>query len=324
MGVDFMGVDFMGVLLRRFAMNIRLISLTILLAFFSACASTPETNNLLEQARMSVEEIRSDPQVIASAPDELNRAQESLRDAELAWEDNMPAVDIEHLAYLTLQRSTIAKHAAAASRAQAIIEESSDERQRLQFTALAAEAELAQRQLSATEQRAERSEAERIAAETRAAEARRTLEQSQQISASRQRTTEQRIAELQAEITELDARASLPCGSVVVLGDVLFELGRSRLLPGAANNLARLAEIFKDRPEQTAVIYGYTDNLGPDSLNYSLSQQRADAVRDELINQGVEPGQLSTRAFGPENPVTTNDTAAGRQLNRRVEIVFTP
>ncbi len=305
-------------------MNIRLISLTILMALSAACATTPESNSLLEQARTSVEEARSSPDVVTRAPDELNRAQEALREAEEAWEANLPTEEVEHLAYLTIQRSSIAQQAAAASMAQKLIEEAADERRRLQLTILAAEAEAARQQLSATEQRAERSEAERIAAEARAEEARRSLEQTQQASASRQLTTEQRIAALESEITELDARNSPPLGTVVVLDDVLFELGKSRLLPGAVNNLSRLAEIFKEHPEQAAVIYGYTDNLGPDSLNYALSQQRADAVRDELINQGVEPGQLSTRAFGPENPVATNDTAAGRQLNRRVEIVFTP
>jgi outer membrane protein OmpA-like peptidoglycan-associated protein len=312
-------------------MNIRLIGMTVLLVFFSACAATPETNSMLEQARASVAEAQSNLHVVTKAPDELNRALEALREAEEAWDDNQSSVEVEHLAYLTIQRSTIAQQAAAVGVAQDVIDESRDERQRLQLAVLAAEAESAQRQLSATEQRAERSEAqrtaaeaERRAAEARAEETRRSLEQTQQVSERRQRETEQRIAALETEISDLEARPALPGGSVVVLNDVLFELGKSRLLPGASNNLARLADVFKEHPDQKAVIYGYTDNLGPDSINYALSQQRADTVRNELIEQGVSPGQLSTRAYGPANPVTTNDTAAGRQLNRRVEIVFTP
>jgi outer membrane protein OmpA-like peptidoglycan-associated protein len=305
-------------------MTIRLISLAILLAFFTACASTPDTNSMLEQARASVEGVRNDPHVPARAPDELNRAQEALRNAETAWDDNRPTVEVEHLAYLTIQRSTIAQQAAATRLAQEIIEQSAEERQRLQLTARAAETAAAQRQLSITEQRAERSEAARLAAEAATQEARRSLEQTQQVSARRVRETEQRIGALETEIINLENRASPPRGTVVVLDDVLFELGQSQLLPGAANNLARLAEIFQQYPEQKAVIYGYTDSLGPVSANYALSQNRADTVRDELIDRGVAPEQLSTRAYGPENPVATNDTPEGRQLNRRVEIIFAP
>jgi outer membrane protein OmpA-like peptidoglycan-associated protein len=109
---------------------------------------------------------------------------------------------------------------------------------------------------------------------------------------------------------------------VVTLGDMLFDTGKAQLLPGGSRNITKLAEFFAKNPDRTASIEGHTDNVGSAAMNYTLSERRANAVMGALVAAGVPRGNLSTRALGPDMPAATNDTAAGRQMNRRVEIVI--
>lgn len=154
------------------------------------------------------------------------------------------------------------------------------------------------------------------------ANARSAFEREEYVLASQLAAANARLAELEAQLQALNARPT-PRGMVVTLGDVLFSTGQSELLAGASANMQRLAEFLRANTEQNAAIEGYTDSVGAATCNYALSQRRADAVRAELINLGVQPDRLSTRAFGEDNPVATNDTETGRQMNRRMEIVFT-
>ncbi len=122
-------------------------------------------------------------------------------------------------------------------------------------------------------------------------------------------------------LAELNARKT-DRGMVVTLGDVLFDTGKSQLRPGGNTNLAKLAEFFKRNPERKAMVEGYTDNVGSAGMNLALSERRATAAMDALLGMGVTTTQLDTRAYGVEKPTADNATAAGRQMNRRVEIVF--
>ncbi|MBF0335333.1 MAG: OmpA family protein, partial [Alphaproteobacteria bacterium] len=123
---------------------------------------------------------------------------------------------------------------------------------------------------------------------------------------------------LATERTRLEA--ALRGGGVVSLSDVLFETGSATLKPGAALTLAPLADHLRANPRQQAVIQGHTDSIGSADYNESLSQARAEAVRGFLIAQGVAPQRLAARGFGENYPRASNDTAAGRQANRRVEV----
>ena len=113
-------------------------------------------------------------------------------------------------------------------------------------------------------------------------------------------------------------------GMVVTLGDVLFDTGKSQILASGSSNIAKLADFFKRNPERTALIEGYTDDVGVPSANFELSQQRANAVMTALIGLGVAADRLTTLAHGEDMPTADNATAAGRQMNRRVEIVIAP
>ncbi|HSB97316.1 MAG TPA: OmpA family protein [Spongiibacteraceae bacterium] len=131
----------------------------------------------------------------------------------------------------------------------------------------------------------------------------------------------QQVADLETQLLALNAKKT-DRGMILTLGDVLFDTGKARILRSGTDNLAKLADFFSRNSDAKASIEGYTDNVGSDDTNYALSERRANAVLTTLLGMGVPTDRLSTRAYGEENPVATNETPAGRQLNRRVEIVF--
>ena len=110
-------------------------------------------------------------------------------------------------------------------------------------------------------------------------------------------------------------------GLIVSMSDVLFDTGQYSLKPGAREKLAKVAGILLAYPGLNIEVGGYTDNVGGDSMNQTLSENRAGAVRDYLVHEGVLRNSVSARGFGNTLPVSSNDNAAGRQENRRVELV---
>lgn len=130
-----------------------------------------------------------------------------------------------------------------------------------------------------------------------------------------------RVGELEMQLQDMNARRT-ERGMVVTLGDVLFDAGQARMLPDGEGRMGKLAEFFKRHPRRTASIEGYTDNVGNAEGNVELSQRRAQAVVAALVDLGVPSGRLSTKAHGEGAPAASNATPAGRQLNRRVEVVF--
>lgn len=136
-----------------------------------------------------------------------------------------------------------------------------------------------------------------------------------EVARQRAEQLEQRLAELQARETER--------GMVMTLGgDILFEVDRAELSPGGAQRVARLAEFLRDFPDRIVLIEGHTDSTGSAEYNRDLSVRRANAVQDFLISQGIDPTRIVARGYGQDVPLAPNDTAAGRQQNRRVEIVI--
>jgi OOP family OmpA-OmpF porin len=125
---------------------------------------------------------------------------------------------------------------------------------------------------------------------------------------------ETELAELRADRTER--------GLVVTLSDeILFDVDQADLKPGGMQQLARVSEFLRQNPDRNVLIEGHTDSSAPDAYNLALSQRRANAVEDFLITQGVDPTRISAVGYGEQLPIATNDSAAGRQANRRVELV---
>src|ERR1700731_4925527 len=110
-------------------------------------------------------------------------------------------------------------------------------------------------------------------------------------------------------------------GLIVNMPDVLFDTGKADLKPSARERLAKVAGILIAYPDIRVEIDGYTDGTGSLEFNERLSQQRAESVPSYLSGQGVNGSTITTQGFGPSQPIASNDTAAGRQQNRRVELV---
>jgi len=132
-------------------------------------------------------------------------------------------------------------------------------------------------------------------------------------------------ADLRAQLLEqfnrvLETRDT-PRGLVVNMGDVLFDFGKYDLRPEAREKLAKLSGIILAHSGLNLAVEGYTDNVGSDEVNQKLSEQRAESVRGYLIGQGLGDSTVTSRGFGKTNPADDNSSVAGRQKNRRVEIV---
>jgi len=126
---------------------------------------------------------------------------------------------------------------------------------------------------------------------------------------------------LQAEIDKLKATETNR-GLVLTLGDVLFDTGKAQLNPGAARKLDDLAQFLQQNPQRRVEIDGFTDSTGSSAFNQELSQDRAAAVKAALIARGIDPSRITTEGYGSAFPVASNNDAAGRQQNRRVEVVI--
>ena len=138
-------------------------------------------------------------------------------------------------------------------------------------------------------------------------------------------TSEREKNELRARLREqlnviLETRESAR-GLVVNLSDVLFDTGKAALKPGAREKLSRLSGVLLSHPGLHVEVEGHADSVGATDFNQTLSESRAASVRDYLVRGGIAPNTVGTAGFGESQPVASNDTAAGKQQNRRVELI---
>jgi len=194
---------------------------------------------------------------------------------------------------------------------------------RMEAEAKGLEAEQARMAAEARARDAEAKAREAEQARTEAEQARVQAEQARMQAEAeiKARSAEQaKTAALTKELSDLRAQQT-DRGLVLTVGDVLFATGKAEVAAGGLRSIDKLAEFLKKNPTRNLLIEGHTDNTGPEDFNLKLSQQRADAVRDALVSRGVGADRITTKGYGPKYPVVANDTAAGRQQNRRVEVV---
>ena len=122
------------------------------------------------------------------------------------------------------------------------------------------------------------------------------------------------------EVKKDIALKSLSAGNKIVLNNIFFDFDKATLRPESANELQRLVKLMKDNSSLKIEISGHTDSKGPKDYNLGLSENRAKAVVDYLVKEGIKVSRLSFKGYGETQPVATNDTEEGRQLNRRTEI----
>jgi outer membrane protein OmpA-like peptidoglycan-associated protein len=260
----------------------------VVLALLAACA-TPERNPRLEEARSSYRNVESDPKVVNLAPLELKEAGEALAKANDAWTRKKDPATVDHLAQVAQRRVAIAQETAKGKAAESAVSQADAESARIRLAARTDEAEKTRRIAEASQQQA--------------------------------REAEMRAKQLESQLNELNARQT-DRGIVVTLGDVLFDTNQANLKPGGVRAVQKVADILKQNSQRTIFVEGFTDSRGSDSYNQNLSERRANAVRDALVGMGISSERITTRGLGKSFPVASNDNEAGRQLNRRVEIIF--
>ena len=267
---------------------LRIVGVTALALF--GCSHL-QTTPKLDQARAAYSQAAQGPAAKYS-PAELATAKKYLDQANESLSTNDPKVvdDKADLALLKTQSAdAIGRTQEAAADRDATLKQLNLTREQM--------LQEAQQQLGATQQQLDKERLARNDAEQQLAKSRQELEQFAQV-------------------------RDMARGTVITLsGGVLFETGKSELLPGAQDRLSRVADYLKNSPRHV-VVEGYTDSTGSSSTNMSLSQRRADSVRDYLIAQGVPTDRLSAQGKGESSPVASNANSAGRAMNRRVEIIL--
>lgn len=185
------------------------------------------------------------------------------------------------------------------------------------------QSEVSQRQSEASQRQSEASQRDADAAQRQAGAERQAANDAQmnaQAARAQTQDAEMRSRQLEAQLKAMEAKQT-ERGMVITLGDVLFDTNKAQLKPGGVRNVQKLAAFFKQYPQRKLMIEGFTDSTGSNSSNQELSDQRADSVRVALLGMGVASDRIAARGYGESYPTATNDTAAGRQLNRRVEVI---
>ena len=175
---------------------------------------------------------------------------------------------------------------------------------------------------------ATRAEDEAAVAKEKAEAARKAAEQAEKAAESaevraaneKQRSTTRRMEELEKELADFRAQET-ERGLVLTLGDVQFAPNQEKLTADAMRKLYPLVTMLKEQSARHIRIEGHTDSSGEKSHNLDLSQRRADAVRDFLIENGIRAERITARGYGEERAVASNDTVEGRRENRRVEVI---
>lgn len=269
----------------------------------AACASVPQRNDQLDQARAEIDTLAQEPLAQQAAGRDLAAARQSLQQAEVALQQHQPPGIVDHLAYLALRHAQAGEARVSEARARQEVARAQEDRNRILLEARTREAQNAQAQAQNAQAQAQNAQAQADVAKTEALSAQAQLASAQQ-----------QLAELQAKKTDR--------GMVLTLGDVLFDTGQATLKPGADLVIGRLAAFLIANPQTKIMIEGHTDSRGSDEYNEALSERRAQSVANALTLHGVSADSYRTMGRGKAYPVASNDTPEGRQQNRRVEIIF--
>lgn len=298
-----------------------------------ATGADPKTPVDLLQARNAIAIARAEgaetyaPGVLQKAVDFLGQGEDYLRrkqgDKAIGTVARGAVQSAEDARILTLRKKE-EEQQAAERRAQ---QEQLTQAQQQQAEAAAQAQQEAQRRAQAeqdrvaAEQARQQAEAARQAAlqqqQASAAEAQQARAQAQQAETDKEQTR----ARLLAQLNQVLQTRETARGLIVNMPDVLFDTSKYTLKPTARERLAKVAGILQAYPGLQVQVEGHTDSVGSDEYNQTLSENRANSVKDFLQSQGVQPNSISARGFGKTQPAASNDTAAGRQINRRVDLV---
>lgn len=255
-------------------------------AFLLSACATSKVPSEVTDVRNKLTRLQSDSQLASRAPVAVKEAEAAVQAAEKIPKDKAEA---RHLVWVADHKIDIAKAQAEGRLLEDQRKTLGEDREKARLDSRTLEADSA------------RSEAERAKLDAEAAR--------------------KQAEDLQRQVSELNAKAT-DRGLVVTLGDLLFETGQAELKGGAAANLGKLSAFLTHNPDRTVTIEGHTDNVGADDYNLGLSQRRANSVQQFLLAQGISASRLTSTGKGENYPVAGNDSASGRQMNRRVEVII--
>lgn len=261
-------------------------SVALAALILSACASSPKVPEGAAEVRSKLTALQTNPQLSSLAPVAMKEAEDAVRNAEKPTKDTTLS---HHLVWIADHKVDTA-------------------------AALAQTAYLESQRKTLAEQR----EAARLNARTAEANAARADANMARADADAARKAAE---DLQRQIADLNAKET-ERGLIVTLGDLLFETGRAELKGNGAANLGKLSAFLNQYPERSVIIEGHTDSVGSDDYNMGLSQRRADTVKSYLLSQGIAANRVVSVGKGETTPVADNNTATGRQMNRRVEVII--
>jgi outer membrane protein OmpA-like peptidoglycan-associated protein len=259
----------------------------------AGCATTsPEGESALDHARAAVQRLEEQPLASQTAGKALQDARDALGAAEAAEREHKSADVVIHLSYLASRNAEVGEAVIAEARARTAMAQAQAQRERVLLDARERDAAAAHQQALLAQQSAQQA----------------------QDAQQQARDAQKQLEDMQAKQTDR--------GMMLTLGNVLFDTGGDTLKPGADELVSRLSQFLQNHPDIKVRIEGHTDSIGSDSYNEALSQRRAEAVATALETRGVPATRIEAVGRGKSAPVAGNDTSAGRQQNRRVEILF--
>lgn len=270
-------------------------------------------NPAFVKAQSIYQKAESDPNVMSKAPVEMHEARKMLNKAEEADDED----EVERLSYIAQRQVELAMAEAEAKKAQERMESLSNENRQVLLEARQSEVDEARREALKLKQEAEARAREVALAQERAEQLKQEADMARQHAEQARaeaRRLEKELSDLQAKRTER--------GLVLTLGDVLFDTGSAELKVGALRSLENLVAFLQENPNRNVLVEGHTDSVGNEAYNQRLSQQRAESVKMALIHRGVSPGRIIATGYGESYPVASNSTEAGKQRNRRVEVII--
>ena len=292
--------------------RLRSLSLSIiacsLLSALPSCAGAPPNDPKLDQAYSDYDSASHDSAVQQAAPEQLQKASSELAKAEELLKNGAPTSEVHHYAYLARERVAIAQQKSETNAIQKKINLSGTQRDKAILDAK--QQKINQLGAQVSQQKSDAQTASEKLKQDKAQRDKAILDAKQQ-----------KILSLREKLSNLKAKETNR-GLVLTLGSVLFDLNKSTLKTGATKNLDKLSEFMKNDPKRNVMIEGYTDSTGKPEYNKRLSIRRAKAVRNTLVNDGINPQRIVTKGYGSHYSLATNKTAEGRQENRRVEIVI--
>ena len=279
----------------------------------TGCASTRPSGELAQARTLHQTLVSSGADRRVEA--DMLRTNTAIAEAEAAFSTRKHQEDVDALGHIALRLAQTAE----ANNARLLADRAADSLRttRLQRLLTLSEAQRAdletKRQLSEQEVQALRER--NLLVEQRADSLRRAAEEAN-------RRLNEAVTQLRSLVAEITNLQQTQRGLVISLSDILFDVGKSTLKPGSQASIQRIAVVLTQYPQHQILVEGHTDATGGDAFNLQLSRDRASSVRTALVAGGVEAARITAEGFGESRPVASNDNAAGRQQNRRVEIVI--